>query len=152
MFVNLGFNGQVQCRRPVRQLSNGNDRSAREFAPFFRPLITSPQCGHTPQHIVHALTRRLRFGFGVNVLGIRFWVYCGFLTVRLWCNVLAIRLRGRGNVLTNRFGFAANVLAVRLWVRGNVLANRFGVSVNVLARSGNWCVSFGHSDSRQVGE
>jgi hypothetical protein len=102
MFVNLGFNGQVQCQRPVRQLRSGDNRSAWEFASLFRSLIAAPQRGHTSQHVVHALARWL--GFGFNVLGIRFQVYCGFLTVRLWCNVLAIRFWVRGNVLPNRFG------------------------------------------------
>jgi hypothetical protein len=101
MFVDFRLNGQVQCRRPVGQFGNGDNRSAWEFAPLFRSLIAAPQCGHTPQHIVHALARWLGFGFGVNVL-----------PVRLWCNVLAIGFWVRGNVLACRFGFAANALAV----------------------------------------
>jgi hypothetical protein len=72
VFVNLGFDGQVECQRPVRQLRSGDDRSAWEFAPLFRSLIAAPQCGHTPQHIVHARARWLGFGFGVNVLAIGF--------------------------------------------------------------------------------
>jgi hypothetical protein len=116
MFVNFRLNRQVQCRRPVRQFRNGDNRSAWEFAPLFRSLIAAPQCGHTPQHIVHALARWLRFGFGVNVLGIRFQVYCvNFLAIRLWV---------RGNVLA----------AWLPWC--NVLPNRFRFGVNVLARSG----------------
>jgi hypothetical protein len=112
MFVDFRLNGQVKCRRPVRQLRSGDNRSAWEFAPLFGPLVTSPQCGHTPQHIVHARARWLGFGFGVNVL-----------PIRLWCNVLANDCgvavtswpTGLGSGATSWLGVRELVRQVRSW-------------------------------------